>query len=131
MNMNLVIHGNTPYRILVGDVGNEAFKSCQENREHIVDEGITDVVRFANLMADPAHTKTPYAETAEGIANALASKEIEEREWRNSELERFDAIINTKEDIAVSAAAERAFRVVLRDYPQQVGFPDNARPVFV
>ena len=128
--MNLVIHGTAPMRVLVGDIGNESFKPCQENRPTIVDDGVTDIVRFANLMADEAHTKTLYADTAEGIANALAYKEFEEREWRNAELFIFDAIVNTKEDAALSAAAERAFRIVLRDYPQQVGFPNNARPVF-
>ena len=126
--MNLVIHGTTPTRLLTGE---EGFKPCQENRTSIVDGGIPDTVRFANLMADVAYTKTPWAETADGIAAALSMKEMEERQWRNEELLNFDALINIKEDAALSAVSERAFRQVLRDYPQQVGFPDNPRPVFV
>jgi len=125
--MNLVIHGTEPMRVLTGP---EGFKSCQENRPTVVADGVTDIVHFAALMADEANTITPFEETAEGIESALEWKKSEEREWRNNELVRFDALVNTKEDAGLSAAAERAFRIVLRDYPQQVGFPDNDRPEF-
>lgn len=51
-----------------------------------------------------------------------------ERTWRNAELSKTDIDIYKAEDLGLDAAAYRAYRVALREYPQQLDFPNGTRP---
>jgi hypothetical protein len=56
-------------------------------------------------------------------------KSTQERSWRDSELRTADIDILKAEDNAVDTSSLRTYRQVLRDYPQQVDFPNGTRPV--
>ena len=56
-----------------------------------------------------------------------STKEDEEREWRDSELLRTDKLV-TLPDYPRDGTDLIAYRAELADYPQQLGFPDSARP---
>lgn len=57
---NLILEGQAPRRVLSG----EDFKNCQEGRDKIVADGITDTVRFERIMADVENYNIiPYEET--------------------------------------------------------------------
>lgn len=124
--MNLTLHFEAPTRVLVSE--DESFKSCQENRTQVVDGGIPDTERFKQIMADDSYTITPYKETAEGIANTLETKKFDERMWRNERIDQISYQINDIEDRGKDASTLRAFRIILRDYPQQPDFPNSKRP---
>ena len=51
-----------------------------------------------------------------------------ERGWRDAELKVIDIEILKAEDDGSDTSTLRAFRWVLRDYPQQVNFPNGNRP---
>lgn len=55
-------------------------------------------------------------------------KELEERNWRDSELSRMDIEINKKEDNGLDASSLRQYRNVLRAYPERENFPYCGRP---
>jgi hypothetical protein len=120
--MRLVMHGTAPQRVLVAEDKSVDFKSCQENRKG-------DEQRFIDIMNNPDYVITKYEDTEEGISAALETKKMEERMWRNSEINSVSFEINDLEDRGQDASALRAFRVLLRDYPQQPDFPNGVRPI--
>lgn len=60
-------------------------------------------------------------------------KSEEERIWRNSELSRADIeLLKVQDGDGTGLVSDwRAYRVALRNYPQQEGFPNCERPKFI
>jgi hypothetical protein len=56
----------------------------------------------------------------------IPTKADHEREWRDSELERTDALVILPD----YPADLTAYRQLLRDYPQTVDFPNGERPSY-
>jgi hypothetical protein len=79
-------------------------------------------------VADGNATIEYYAGSAREAADALADLANTERSWRDAELAKTDIDIYKLEDASSSATAYRAYRVALRDYPQQPDFPNGTRP---
>ena len=79
-------------------------------------------------VADGEATVEYYAGSAREAADSLAELVNAERAWRNAELSKSDIDIYKLEDAGLDATAYRAYRMVLRDYPQQPDFPNGARP---
>ncbi len=75
-----------------------------------------------------AETKNSAGKVTHRIESAgvlyVATKEDAERAWRDSELLRTDELVKLP-DYPVDLTA---YRVSLRDYPSQAGFPNGARP---
>ena len=61
----------------------------------------------------------------------LDNDKLIERQWRDMKLQEMDILINILEDEGKDISNVRAFRVTLRNYPSQDGFPYNKRPVYV
>jgi len=68
---------------------------------------------------------TPFDSEAE----ALKSAAVEERQWRNGELQRADIEVFKAEDVAGAFNAEdwRAYRQALRVWPNSPDFPDPSK----
>lgn len=79
-------------------------------------------------VADGNATVEYYAGSARETADALAELINSERSWRDAELSKTDIDIYKLEDAGLDATAYRAYRIALRDYPQQPDFPNGARP---
>jgi hypothetical protein len=62
----------------------------------------------------------------------IASKAADERQWRDAEIARSDIeLYKVQDGRGVGNVGQwRAYRNDLRDYPEQAGFPDSARPEF-
>ena len=58
----------------------------------------------------------------------LENLAVQERAWRDNVLPLVDYQINTLEDYGRDASHLRAYRVALRNYPQQPDFPNGERP---
>lgn len=88
------------------------------------------------MFPDGSWQSFPNETDAEGavVVDAIAeSRDVKptkdsERAWRNEELTSLDFKINDYEDRGLDTGALRAYRVALRNHPQQSGFPDNGRP---
>jgi len=79
-------------------------------------------------VADGEATVEYYAGSDREAADALADLVNTERSWRDAELAKADIEIYKLEDVSSPATAYRAYRVALRDYPQQPDFPNGTRP---
>ncbi len=79
-------------------------------------------------VADGNATIEYYAGSAREAADALSDLVNTERSWRDAELAKADIDIYKLEDAGLDATAYRAYRMALRDYPQQPDFPNGARP---
>ncbi|MCW8336151.1 phage tail assembly chaperone [Vibrio paucivorans] len=58
----------------------------------------------------------------------IEEKERIERKWRDTELFTVDHTINQLDDNGLDSNIYRQYRIALRDYPQQEGFPYSPRP---
>jgi len=79
-------------------------------------------------VADGKATVEYYAGSAREAADTLAEVANTERSWRDAELAKTDIDIYKLEDAGLDATAYRAYRMALRDYPQQSDFPNGTRP---
>ena len=79
-------------------------------------------------VADGEATVEYYAGSDRETADALAELVNSERAWRDAELAKTDIDIYKLEDAGLDATAYRAYRMALRDYPQQPDFPNGTRP---
>lgn len=79
-------------------------------------------------VADGEATVEYYAGSDRETADALAELVNAERAWRDAELAKTDIDIYKLEDAGLDATAYRAYRMALRDYPQQPDFPNGTRP---
>lgn len=78
---------------------------------------------FEFVAANFTHYELEQVELAEFEQQ---QKSVVEREWRDSELERTDAMVALTD--RPDHAAYLAYRQKLREYPQQAGFPNVDRP---
>lgn len=82
---------------------------------------------YAQMLAEISEG-TAEVKAFDHDAQAKIDKAAEERAWRDAELDAADKAINTIEDVGGDATNFHKYRVALRDYPQQQGFPECARP---
>ena len=76
-----------------------------------------------NGMIEKKHFYIPIIPTSSEV---LSEKISEEKEWRDSELERTDKLATIKDHPYYYAHI--SYRVFLRDYPTSVDFPNGERP---
>lgn len=98
-------------------------KYYDEITDCIIDDGIAVPRNNSDISSLPTWSTSP-----EFIAQELQRKVFTERAWRNSEIDLISFKINDLEDRGKDASALRAYRIVLRDYPQQPDFPNGTRP---
>lgn len=107
----------------------------------VFDEPLQQWIPYTAVSTDPApYAVAIFAYLAENnivIADLEPSPNIRlrqesyERQWRDSELSRADVIVNKIEDYEIEADVRvwRQYRVALRKWPEQPGFPNpEARP---
>jgi hypothetical protein len=79
-------------------------------------------------VADGEATVEYYSGSAREAEDALADLANTERSWRDAELAKTDVDIYKLEDAGLDATGHRAYRMALREYPQQSDFPNGTRP---
>lgn len=93
-----------------------------------------DTAEYDAAIADPANTVVDYVNTAEYAEEVAANKVDEELRWRDFNLENQNAIVADLEDRGAPQGeinSAKALRVSLRDYPQEVDFPNGIRPITI
>lgn len=85
----------------------------------IVENGVARKVKDEDVSTLPLFVIPPPS---------LEQRQNVERLWRNTEIDLISFKINDLEDRGQDASALRAFRIILRGYPQQADFPNGQRP---
>lgn len=83
----------------------------------------------STLKLDIEKNYDKYLKEAIDYEKTKSQKSIEERNWRNSELDKTDKYLLEDFPIKYEKSAILKYREALREYPEQEGFPyDSVRP---